>query len=185
MDQDRPPSVDTKNWARAIRAPCCEPTATISAPSLVTWPSAWLMPRPLSAVPKSAPARVAGGNPRAAGGGAGPGGLLPFAPAMTTTATPNTIMATIGMITRVPTPRKWSAERNSANQLRRTGSGRNDRSSPAHSARARGLAGAWASNSKPGAARSSRDQARSSRDQACSSQDRTGGTGAGWLTVGV
>ncbi len=177
MDQDRPSSVDTKNWARAIRAPCCEPTATISAPSLVTWPSVWLMPRPLSTAPKSAPARVAGGNPRAAGGGAGPA-WLPFAPAMTTTATPNTIMATIGMITRVPTPRKWSAERNSANQLRRTGSGRNERSSRAHSARARGFSGTWASNSKPGTARSS-------RDQACSPQDRVGGTGAGWPTVGV
>src|SRR5579863_26988 len=26
MDQVRPSSADTKNWARAIRAPCCEPT---------------------------------------------------------------------------------------------------------------------------------------------------------------
>ena len=132
MDQVRPSSVDTKNWARAIRAPCCEPTATISAPSLATRPSVWLMPRPVAAALNALPARVAGGKPSAAGGGAGPLGLL-FAPAMTATATPNTIMATIGMMTRTPAPRKCSAERNSANQLRLTGSGRNERSSRTHS----------------------------------------------------
>ena len=44
------------------------------------------------------------------------------------------------MITRTPAPRKWSADRNSANQLRLTGSGRNERSSRAHSVRpSRGL----------------------------------------------
>ena len=138
---------------------------------------------------------------------AGPGGLLPFAPARTTTATPNTIMATIGMITRVPTPRKRSAERNSernsANQLRRTGSGRNERSSRAHSAPVRGFPGAErASNSKPGTGPlaplgplgplgplaplgpwpgPSRPSP-SFRGQARSSQGRTG---TGWLTVGV
>ena len=64
MDQVRPSSADTKNWARAIRAPCCEPTATISAPSLVTRPSVWLMPRPLAAAENALPARVAGGKPR-------------------------------------------------------------------------------------------------------------------------
>ncbi len=173
MDQVRPASVDTKNWARAIRAPCCEPTATISAPSLATRPSVWLMPRPVAAALNALPARVAGGKPSAAGGGAGPL-LLLFAPAMTATATPNTIMATIGMMTRTPAPRKCSAERNSANQLRLTGSGRNERSSRTHSVPAPGApgcarpGGAWrgcarpgpavwgvASNSKPGAGRSS------------------------------
>src|SRR5271170_577396 len=91
MDLVRPSSVDTKNWARAIRAPCCEPTATISGPSLVTRPRVWLMPRPLAAAENALPAKVAGGKPSAAGGGAGPS-WLSFAPAMTATATPNTIM---------------------------------------------------------------------------------------------
>src|SRR5580704_242923 len=149
MDQVRPSSVDTKNWARAIRAPCCEPTATISAPSLATRPSVWLMPRPLAAALNTSPARVAGGNPRAAGGGVGPA-WLPPAPAITTTATPNTIMATIGMITRVPAPRKWSAERNSANQLRLTGSGRNERTSRTHSARAPGGGDAFGRSGRSG-----------------------------------
>ncbi len=108
--------------------------------------------------------------------------MLLFAPAMTATAAPNTIMVTIGMITRVPAPRKWSAERNSANQLRRTGSGRNERSSRTHSARARGFSGARVSNSKPGMACWARYQACSSRAQAGGC---VGGTGTGWLTVGV
>ncbi len=103
------------------------------------------MPRPVAAALNAFPASVAGGKPSAAGGGAGPLWLL-FAPAMTATATPNTIMATIGMMTRTPAPRKCSAERNSANQsrkcsaernsanqLRLTGSGRNERSSRTHS----------------------------------------------------
>jgi hypothetical protein len=72
MAQVRPAFSDTKNWARAMRAPFCDPTATISAPSLVTRPSVWLMPRPPGAAANWLPARVAGGNPRAAGGGAGP-----------------------------------------------------------------------------------------------------------------
>ena len=96
------------------------------------------MPRPLAAAENALPAKVAGAKPSAEGGGAGPFWL--FAPAMTATATPNITMARIGMITRTPAPRKWSADRNSANQLRLTGSGRNERSSRAHSVRAsRGL----------------------------------------------
>src|SRR5580704_10274538 len=189
MDQVRPSSVDTKNWARAIRAPCCEPTATISAPSLATRPSVWLMPRPVAAALNALPARVAGGKPSAAGGGAGPL-LLAFAPAKTATATPNTIMARIGMMTRTPAPRKCSAARNSANQLRLTGSGRNERSSRTHSApESRGPGRAWrgrawrgyarpgsavgavASNSKPGAGWPSQ--------AGWSSQVR--GAGFGWL----
>jgi hypothetical protein len=96
------------------------------------------------------------------------------------------------MITRVPAPRKWSAERNSANQLRLTGSGRNERTSRTHSARAPGgaaragtdgaggwilgwAAAAWVSNSKPGMAGSSRSQG----------VPADGGTRIGWLTVGV
>ena len=55
-----------------MRAPACDPTATISAPSLVTRPSVWLMPRPVGAAVNWLPARVAGGNPSEAGGGARP-----------------------------------------------------------------------------------------------------------------
>src|SRR5271169_3164463 len=199
MDQVRPSSVDTKNWARAIRAPCCEPTATISAPSLVTRPSVWLMPRPLAAAENAWPARVAGGKPSAAGGGAGPS-WLPFAPAMTATATPNTIMATIGMMTRTPAPRKLSADRNSVNQLRLTGSGRNERSSRAHSARASrgperaaaGRAGAgraslkWSASNRPGLNGSAVwAAAPNSKPGAAGSSQADGGPGIGWLTVGV
>ena len=119
-----------------MRAPTCEPTATISGPSLVTRPSVWLMPRPLAATVNWLPARVAGGKPSEDGGGAGP--ELPLlASAITTTAMPEMIMATIGTTTRTARPRKCKADRNSLNQLRLTGSGRNERSSRAHSRRAR------------------------------------------------
>ena len=47
-----------------MRAPACDPTATISSPALVTRPSVGAMPRPLSAAMKSLPASVAGGKPR-------------------------------------------------------------------------------------------------------------------------
>src|SRR5580704_17763914 len=198
IDQVRPSSVDTKNWARAIRAPCCEPTATISAPSLATWPSVWLMPRPVAAALNAFPARVAGGKPSAAGGGAGPLGLL-FAPAMTATATPNTIMATIGMTTRTPAPRKCSAERNSANQFRLTGSGRNERSSRTHSVPApRGAGRGWPGRRWPGRGWPGRGW-RGSAVGALASNSKPGagwpsqagrsfqalGAAIGWLMVGV
>ena len=116
-----------------MRAPCCDPTATISAPSLATPLSTWVMPRPLPAAVKSPPARVAGGNPSAAGGGACPWWLL-FAPAMTATTTPTTIMVRIGTITLSPAPRNRSAARNSASRLRLAGPGRSERTRPLHSA---------------------------------------------------
>ncbi len=116
-----------------MRAPCCDPTATISAPSLATPLSTWVMPRVLPAAVKSPPARVAGGNPSAAGGGACPWWLL-FAPAMTATTSPTTIMVRIGTITLSPAPRNRSAARNSASQLRLAGPGRSERTRPLHSA---------------------------------------------------
>jgi len=54
-----------------MRAPRCDPTATISSPTLVTRPSVWFIPRPVSAVVKSLAAKVAGGKPRALAVGAG------------------------------------------------------------------------------------------------------------------
>src|SRR5436309_1693645 len=54
-----------------MRAPACDPTATTSLPTFVTWPSVWVMPRALAATVKSWPASVAGGKPRAAADGAG------------------------------------------------------------------------------------------------------------------
>ena len=144
--QVRPSSGDTKNWARAMRAPDCDPTATISSPTLVTRPSVWLMPRLLAAAVKSLPARVAGGKPREAAGGAGPG-LPLFAPAITTTATPNTTMARIGIATRIPQPRNSSPARNSWDQRRLTGWGSRERTSLDHSDPA---ALAWPSPLGPG-----------------------------------
>ena len=73
MAQVAPLLAETKNWARAMRAPSCDPTPTISAPSLATWPSVWLMPRPLAATVNWPPARVAGANPSAAGAALGRG----------------------------------------------------------------------------------------------------------------
>ena len=131
--QERPSFSDTKNWARAMRVPACAPTATISSPALATRPSVWLMPRPLSAAVKSLPASVAGGKPRAVAGGAGPA-LPAFAPTITTTATPKTTMARIGIATRNPQPRNSSPSRNSRDHRRLTGWGSSERSSPAHSA---------------------------------------------------
>ena len=91
------------------------------------------MPRPLAAAVKSLPASVAGGKPSAAAGGAGP--ALPlFAPAITTTATPKTTMARIGIATRIPQPRNSSPAMNSRDQRRLTGSGTKERTSLAHSA---------------------------------------------------
>src|ERR1700744_1733750 len=66
-----PPFAETKNWARAARAPVWAPTATISLPSLAMAPRDWSMPRSLLAVVKSPPARVAGGWAPGAGGGGG------------------------------------------------------------------------------------------------------------------
>ena len=103
-----------------MRAPACEPTATISGPTLATRPSVWVMPRSLAGAVKSLPARVAGGKPRAVAGGAGP--ELPlFAPAITTTATPKTTMARIGIATLTPQPRKSRPARNSLDQRRLAG----------------------------------------------------------------
>ena len=131
--QERPSFSDTKNWARAMRAPACDPTATISSPTLVTRPSVALMPRALSAAVKSLPARVAGGKPRAVAGGAGP--ELPlFASAITTTATPKTTMARMGIATLAHQPRNSSPARNSWDHRRLAGWGSSERSSPAHSA---------------------------------------------------
>ena len=118
------------------------------------------MPRPLAAAVKSLPARVAGGKPRAVAGGAGP--ELPlFAPAITTTATPKTTMARIGIATLTPQPRNSSPARNSRDHRRLAGWGSSERSSPAHSApaarrsgRGRGLAwraGAGPARAEPGA----------------------------------
>ena len=118
--QERPSFSDTKNWARAIRAPACDPTATISSPTLATRPSVALMPRSLSAAMKSLPASVAGGKPSAVADGAGP--ELPlFAPTITTTATPKTTMARIGIATLAHQPRNSSPARNSWDHRRLAG----------------------------------------------------------------
>ena len=133
MVQVRPSSRDTKNCARGMRVPACDPTATISSPTLVTRPSVWVMPRPPPAAVKSLPARVAGGKPSEAADGVGP--ALPlFAPAITTTATPKTTMARIGIATLIPQPRNSRPAANSWDQRRLTGWGRSERSRPAHSA---------------------------------------------------
>src|SRR5690348_16732268 len=134
--QVRPSSPDTKNCARAMRAPDCDPTATISSPTLVTRPSVWLMPRPPPAVMKSLPASVAGGKPSEAADGVGPAWPL-FASAITTTATPKTTMARIGIATQIPQPRNCRPAANSRDQRRLTGWGSSERSRLAHSAPAR------------------------------------------------
>ena len=122
MVQVRPSSRDTKNCARGMRVPACDPTATISSPTLVTRPSVWVMPRPLPAAVKSLPARVAGGKPSEAADGVGP--ALPlFASAITTTATPKTTMARIGIATLIPQPRNSRPATNSRDQRRLTGWG--------------------------------------------------------------
>src|SRR5689334_23988914 len=131
--QVRPSSPDTKNCARGMRVPACDPTATISWPTLATRPSVWVMPRPLPAAVKSLPARVAGGKPSEAADGAGPPWPL-FAPAITTTATPKTTMARIGIATLIPQPRKSRPFTNSRAQRRLAGWGSSERSRPAHSA---------------------------------------------------
>jgi len=59
--QLRPSSPETKNWARPMRPPACDPTATIWWPAPATRPSVWVMPRLLATAVKSAPASVAGG----------------------------------------------------------------------------------------------------------------------------
>src|SRR6266702_2361968 len=192
--QVRPSSPETKNCARGMRVPAWEPTATISWPTLATRPSVWVMPRPLPAAVKSLPARVAGGKPSEAADGAGPPWPL-FAPAITTTATPKTTMARIGIATLIPQPRNSRPFTNSRDQRRLTGWGSSERSRPAHSApAARPAPGASAGrpgagggagkpapgpvvspNSKPGG------MITSSSGQAC------GGAciDVGWLTVGV
>ena len=144
--QVRPSSPDTKNCARGMRVPACEPTATISWPTLATRPSVWVMPRPLPAAVKSLPARVAGGKPSEAADGAGPPWPL-FAPAITTTATPKTTMARIGIATLIPQPRNSRPFTNSRDQRRLTGWGSSERSSPVHSAPA---ARAGPSSRRPG-----------------------------------
>ena len=116
-----------------MRPPACDPTATISSPTLVTRPSVWVMPRPLAAAVKSLPARVAGGKPREAADGVGPAWPL-FAPAITTTATPKTTMARIGIATLIPQPRNSRPARNSRDQRRLTGWGSSEPSSLVHSA---------------------------------------------------
>src|ERR1700759_2213196 len=131
--QVRPSSPDTKNCARAMRAPDCDPTATIVSPTLVTWPSVWVMPRTLAPAGNSPPARVAGGKPSEAADGVGPAWPL-FASAITTTATPKTTMARIGIATLIPQPRNSRPFTNSRNQRRLTGWGSSERSRPAHSA---------------------------------------------------
>src|SRR5260370_41644683 len=99
-----------------MRRPAWEPTAGTVARRLVSGPSVWLMPRALAAAVKSWPARVAGGKPSAVTGGAGPGGL--FAPAITTTATPETTMARMGIPTLGPQPRNSRPARDSPGQRR-------------------------------------------------------------------
>src|SRR6478735_934082 len=131
--QVRPSSPDTKNCARGMRVPACDPTATISCPTLATRPRVWVMPRPLPAAVKSLPASVAGGKPSEAADGAGPAWPL-FAPAITTTATPKTTMARIGIATLIPQPRNSRPFTNSRAQRRLTGWGSSERSRPAHSA---------------------------------------------------
>ena len=116
-----------------MRAPSCDPTATISAPSLATWPSVWLMPRPLAATVNWPPARVAGGNPSAAGGGAGPAGPPLLTPAITTAATPNTIMAMIGTAHPQRQPAEFEGGEELLNQVGLAGSGTNERSRRVHS----------------------------------------------------
>ena len=144
MAQVAPLLVETKNWARAMRAPSCDPTATISAPSLATWPSVWLMPRPLAATVNWPPARVAGANPSAAGGGAWPAGPPLLTLEITTAATPNTIMVVISTAPRSASPRNSRAERNCLNQVGLAGSGTNERSRRVHSVPAfRGGAPWW------------------------------------------
>src|SRR5580692_1024978 len=135
--QVRPPSPDTKNCARAMRAPDCDPTATIWSPTLVIRPSVWVMPRTLAPAVKSPPARVAGGKPSEAADGVGPAWPL-FASAITTTATPKTTMARIGIATLIPQPRNSRPARNSRDQRRLTGWGSSERSRLAHSAPAAG-----------------------------------------------
>src|SRR6516162_10569531 len=138
--QVRPSSPDTKNCARATRPPDCDPTATISSPTLVIRPSVWVMPRTLAGAVKSWPARVAGGKPREAADGAGPAWPL-FASAITTTATPKTTMARIGIATLIPQPRNSRPARKSRDQRCLTGSGSSERSKLAHSAPALSLSG--------------------------------------------
>ena len=193
-----------------MSAPACEPTATISSPTLVTRPSVWLMPRPLAAATKSLPARVAGGKPREVAGGAGPG-LPLFAPAITTTATPKTTIARIGIATLIPQPRNSRPARNSRDQRRLTGWGSSERSRLAHSAPAVLGSGrtpwppwtpwppgpSWPLPARP-AGRSEGDRrsggaafcVRSSNSNpgmagGSSSGHACGGTDSGWLTVGV
>ena len=91
------------------------------------------MPRPLPAAVKSLPARVAGGKPSEAADGVGPAWPL-FAPAITTTATPKTTMARIGIATLIPQPRNSRPFTNSRDQRRLAGWGSSERSRPAHSA---------------------------------------------------
>src|SRR5689334_7036140 len=152
-DQLWPPSADTKNWARSMRAPVCDPTATTSFPTLVTRPSVWVMPRPLGVAVKSLPASVAGGKPSALGGGVGPA-LPVFTPVSTTTATPKTTMARIGIATRIPQPRNSRPSMNCRDQRRLTGSGTREPTSFDHSAPAAFRSGrAWWSRSRDGRSR--------------------------------
>ncbi len=178
---------EKKNCARAMRAPVCEPTATISAPSLATRARVWLIPRPPGAGVNWRPASVAGGKPRAVAGGAGPE-LLLFAPAMTTTATPNTIMARIGTPTLVTQPRNCSPARKSENQVRLGGGGSSERSSFAHSVlavlRSDRPAGSWPALALAGAGPGTAGPGTAGRSSSGHADAGTG-TGTGWLTVGV
>src|SRR5512142_1407797 len=67
--QVRPPSGETKNWARGTSWPDSAPTATTSAPALATRPSDSTMPRVLPGRygVKFCPARTAGGKLAATG----------------------------------------------------------------------------------------------------------------------
>ena len=169
------------------------------------------MPRPLPAAVKSLPARVAGGKPSEAADGVGPAWPL-FAPAITTTATPKTTMARIGIATLIPQPRNSRPFTNSRDQRRLTGWGSSERSRPAHSAPAARPAGPSSRRRRPGRPGAGRTGARpgtrcrtgalaaGTRCRArttCRTRIRAGRTRhrarpaagpastAGWLTVGV
>ena len=176
--QVRPSSRDTKNCARGMRVPACDPTATISSPTLVTRPSVWVMPRPPPAAVKSLPARVAGGKPSEAADGVGP--ALPlFAPAITTTATPKTTMARIGIATLIPQPRNSRPAANSRDQRRLTGWGRSERSRPGPLGAGRPVRAVLAA-----AGRAAGERARLVRGERAGRVRRAGGPGlrgrAGW-----
>src|SRR6201999_4247079 len=96
-----PPSLDTRNWARPIRAPDCEPVTTTRLPELAAVVSTWLMPRAWSAgrVLKSWLALVAGGKPADRVPGFGPGPPRP-PPNAATSPMPRATIDTMGRAAR-------------------------------------------------------------------------------------